>query len=62
MTQRCSEETKPDPGDCFRLAEAGVEPVLYKRSVRELIEEEDFYRALNYAALLLALLRGGLKP
>lgn len=41
--------------------EAGVDLVLYERGVRGLIEEQDFYSAPNYAALLLALLRGGLK-
>jgi hypothetical protein len=40
--------------------EAGVEPVLYQRGIRALIEEEEFYSAPNYAALLLAVLRGGL--
>ena len=43
------------------LREAGVDLVLYERGVRKLIEEKDFYSAPNYAALLLALLRGGLK-
>jgi ADP-ribose pyrophosphatase len=42
--------------------EAGVDLVLYERGVRGLIEEKDFYSSPNYAALLLAVLRGGLKP
>ena len=41
--------------------ETGVELVLYDRGVRGLIEEKDFYSAPNYAALLLAVLRAGLK-
>jgi 8-oxo-dGTP pyrophosphatase MutT (NUDIX family) len=41
--------------------EAGVDLVLYNRGVRGLIEEKDFYSAPNYAALLLAVLRAGLK-
>lgn len=41
--------------------EAGVEMVLYDRGVRGLIEEKEFYSSPNYAALLLAMLRGGLK-
>jgi ADP-ribose pyrophosphatase len=44
------------------MREAGVDLVLYNRGVRGLIEEKDFYSAPNYAALLLALLRGQLKP
>jgi hypothetical protein len=42
--------------------ESGVELILYDRGVRGLIEEKDFYSSPNYAALLLAVLRGGLKP
>jgi ADP-ribose pyrophosphatase len=41
--------------------EAGVDLVLYDRGVRGLIDEKDFYSAPNYAALLLAVLRGELK-
>jgi ADP-ribose pyrophosphatase len=40
--------------------EVGVELVLYDRGVRALIEEEEFYSAPSCAALLFALLRGGL--
>jgi ADP-ribose pyrophosphatase len=42
--------------------EAGVELVVYDRGVQGLIGENRFYSAPNYAALLLAVLRGGLKP
>lgn len=41
--------------------EAGLELVLYEGGVRGLIEEKEFYSAPNYAALLLAVLRGGLR-
>lgn len=41
--------------------EAGVDLVLYDRGVGKLIEEKDFYSAPNYAALLLAVVRVGLK-
>ena len=41
--------------------EAGVDMVLYDRGVRGLIDEKEFYSAPNYAALLLAMLRGGLR-
>jgi ADP-ribose pyrophosphatase len=41
--------------------EAGVEPVLYDRGIRALIDEKDFYSAPNCAALLFAALRGDLK-
>ncbi|HNW07075.1 MAG: NUDIX hydrolase [Verrucomicrobia bacterium] len=42
--------------------EAGVDLILYDRGVQELIGEKDFYSAPNYAALLVAVLRGKLKP
>jgi ADP-ribose pyrophosphatase len=42
--------------------EAGVDLVVYDRGVRGLIDEKEFYSAPNHAALLLAVLRGGLKP
>lgn len=41
--------------------ETGVDLVLYDRGVRALVEEQEFYNAPSYAALLLALLRGGLE-
>jgi 8-oxo-dGTP pyrophosphatase MutT (NUDIX family) len=41
--------------------EAGVELVLYDRGVRALLEEKEFYSASVCAALLFAMLRGGLK-
>ena len=41
--------------------EAGLELVLYERGVRALIEEKEFYSATVCAALLFAVLRGGLK-
>jgi ADP-ribose pyrophosphatase len=41
--------------------EAGVDLILYNRGIRALIEEKDFYSAPNYAALLLAVVRAGLK-
>ena len=41
--------------------EAGVDLILYERGVRALIEEKEFYGAPSCAALLLAILRGGLK-
>ena len=41
--------------------EAGVELILYERGLRALIEEKEFYSAPSCAALLLAVLRGGLK-
>jgi ADP-ribose pyrophosphatase len=41
--------------------EAGVDLVLYDRGVRALIEEKEFYSAPVCAALLFAVLRGGLK-
>lgn len=41
--------------------EAGVDLILYDRGARELIREKDFYSAPNYAALLVAVLRGRLK-
>jgi ADP-ribose pyrophosphatase len=40
--------------------EAGVDLILYDRGVRALIEEKEFYSAPNCAALLFAMLRGGL--
>jgi len=40
--------------------EPGLDLVLYDRGIRGLIEEKEFYSAPNYAALLLAVLRGGL--
>ena len=40
--------------------EPGVDLVVYDRGIRGLIEEQEFYSAPNYAALLLAVLRGGL--
>jgi ADP-ribose pyrophosphatase len=40
--------------------ESGVDMALYDRGVRGLIDEKSFYSAPNYAALLLAVLRGGL--
>jgi ADP-ribose pyrophosphatase len=52
---------RPAPGTEIQR-EAGVDLVVYDRGVRGLIEEKDFYSAPNYAALLLAVLRGGLKP
>ena len=42
--------------------EAGVELVLYDRGVRALLEAQEFYSAPSCAALLFAVLRGGLKP
>jgi ADP-ribose pyrophosphatase len=41
--------------------EAGLELVLYGRGVRALIEEKEFYSAPVCAALLFAVLRGGLR-
>jgi ADP-ribose pyrophosphatase len=41
--------------------EAGLELVLYEHGVRALIEEKEFYSAPVCAALLFAVLRGGLK-
>jgi len=41
--------------------EAGVDLILYDRGARRLIGEKDFYSAPNYAALLVAVLRGKLK-
>ena len=41
--------------------EAGVELILYDRGVRALVEEKEFYSAPVCAALLFAVLRGGLK-
>jgi ADP-ribose pyrophosphatase len=41
--------------------EAGVDLVLYDRGVRGLIDEKEFYSAPACAALLYAVLRGGLK-
>jgi ADP-ribose pyrophosphatase len=40
--------------------ESGIEPVVYDRGLPELLAEGDFSSALNYAALLLAAVRGGL--
>jgi ADP-ribose pyrophosphatase len=40
--------------------EAGVDLVVYDRGIRGLIDEKEFYSTPNYAALLLAVLRGGL--
>ena len=40
--------------------EAGVDLILYDRGLRALIEEADFYSAPSCAALLYAMLRGGL--
>ncbi len=41
--------------------EPGVDLVLYERGIRGLIEEKEFYSAVSYAALLLALARGRLE-
>jgi len=41
--------------------EAGVDLVLYDRGVRALLEAQEFYSAPSCAALLFAVLRGGLK-
>jgi ADP-ribose pyrophosphatase len=40
--------------------EAGVDLILYDRGIRALIEEREFYSAPSCAALLYAVLRGGL--
>jgi ADP-ribose pyrophosphatase len=40
--------------------EPGVELVLYDRSLKELLDEADFFSALNHAAVLLALAGGRL--
>jgi ADP-ribose pyrophosphatase len=40
--------------------EEGVEPVLYAGGVRALVQEKDFYSALNCSALFMAVLRGKL--
>jgi len=42
--------------------EAGVELILYERGLRALMEEKEFYSAPSCAALLLAVVRGELKP
>jgi len=42
--------------------EAGVDLVLYNRGIRALVEEKEFFSAPSCAALLLATLRGDLKP
>jgi ADP-ribose pyrophosphatase len=42
--------------------EAGVELVVYDKRIRGLIDEPEFYGAPSCAALLLAVLRGGLEP
>lgn len=52
-------DAKPTEGGEVQR-EAGVELILYDRGVRALIEEADFYSAPSCAALLYALLRGGL--
>ena len=42
--------------------EAGVDLILYDGGIRALIEEREFYSAPSCAALLYAVLRGGLDP
>jgi len=46
--------------DTNHKAEAGIDFVLYEGGLRKLIQEKDFYSALNYAAIFAAVLRGKL--
>ena len=41
--------------------ETGLDLVFYDRGLRALLDEKDFYSATSCAALLAALLHGGLK-
>jgi len=53
-----AKDVRPQPGVAI---EPGMEPVLYKKGLKALLQEPEFCSAPNYGALCVALLNGKLK-